>query len=74
MVFDTTEISKGDVIFDHKLKRAVVPTVQYIAESVRLIDNHDSVIELYTADIKNNTRREFHVGRDIPNGEKLRAE
>lgn len=72
MVFNTAGKKKDDILFDHTLMRAVVPTIQYTAaESIRLIDSHNASIGMYTADTKRNTHREFRVEQDVPAGERL---
>ncbi|KAL1981355.1 hypothetical protein VTN96DRAFT_2746 [Rasamsonia emersonii] len=74
MVFDTAAKTRDEVLFDHALKRAVVPTTQYTAESVRLTDGHGYAIALHTTDTRRNTHREFRVGRDVAAGEVLTVE
>lgn len=71
MVFNKTGKKKGDILFDHTLMRAVVPTMQYTADSIRLTGSHNSVIGLYTIYTKRNTHRKFRVEQDVPAGERL---
>lgn len=61
MVFDATEKRKGDILLDHVLMRAVVPTMQYTANSVFLTDSNESPIALYTIDTMRNSRRQFCI-------------
>uniref|UniRef100_A0A093V2Y7 Peptidase M61 catalytic domain-containing protein n=1 Tax=Talaromyces marneffei PM1 TaxID=1077442 RepID=A0A093V2Y7_TALMA len=71
MVFDTAGKKQDEVVFNHTLMRAVVPTMQYTAESIQLTNSNNSAIGLYTVDTKRNTYREFRVEQDVPAGERL---
>jgi hypothetical protein len=71
MVFNTAGRRQDDILFDHTLMRAIVPTMQYTAEYIHLTDSHNLPIRMYTIDTKRNTHREFRVKQDILAGERL---